>query len=210
MALGPGTIQAIQVVGNRRIEAGTIRSYMLVRPGDPFDADRLDRSVKTLFSTGLFENVQLSRQGNVLIVTVAENPLVNRVAFEGNKKLSDDALKAEIQTKPRAVFTPAMVEADRQKILDLYAKKGNFDASVEPRIIREDQNRVDVVFQITDGPTALISKIAIVGNHAFSESKLIEAISSREVALVALSVDLRSIRSGAAWVTTRNCCGGFT
>jgi outer membrane protein insertion porin family len=178
--LGAGVIQAINVVGNRRIEAGTIRSYMLVRPGDPFDPDRLDRSVKTLFSTGLFQDVQLSRQGDVLIVSVAENPLVNKVAFEGNKKVSDDQIKPEIQTRPRAVYTPGMVESDRQKILDLYAKKGNFDATVEPRIIRQDQNRVDVVFQITDGPSALISKIAIVGNHAFSESRLIEAISSRE------------------------------
>ena len=168
------------MVGNQRIEAGTIRSYMLVRPGDPFDPDRLDRSVKTLFSTGLFENVQLSRQGDVLIVTVAENPLVNKVAFEGNRKINDDTIRPEIQTRPRAVFTAAMVEADRQKILDLYAKKGNYDATVEPRIIRQDQNRVDVVFQINDGPTALISKIAIVGNHAFSESRLIDAISSRE------------------------------
>jgi outer membrane protein insertion porin family len=175
-----GAIQAINVVGNQRIEAGTIRSYMLVRPGDPFDPDRLDRSVKTLFSTGLFQNVQLSRQGDVLIVTVVENPLVNKVAFEGNRKINDDTIKPEIQTRPRAVFTSAMVEADRQKILDLYAKKGNYDATVEPRIIHQDQNRVDVVFQISDGPTSLISKIAIVGNHAFSESRLIDAISSRE------------------------------
>ena len=179
-SLGAGTIQAIQVAGNQRIEAGTILSYMLVQPGDPFDPDRLDRSVKTLFSTGLFSNVQLSRAGNVLVVTVAENPLVNKVAFEGNKKLSDDQIKTEIQAKPRAVYTPAMVEADRQKILDLYAAKGNFDVTVEPRVIRQSQNRVDVVFQINDGPTALISKIAIVGNHAFSESDLIDAISSRE------------------------------
>jgi len=178
--LGSGPIQAIQVAGNRRIEAGTIRSYLVVRPGDPFDPDRLDRSVKTLFSTGLFKDVQLSRQGGALIVTVEENPLVNQVAFEGNKKLTDDQIKPEIQTKPRAVFTPAMVESDRQKILDLYAKKGNFDATVSPRIIRQDQNRIDVVFQIADGPTTLISKIAIVGNRAFSESRLIEAISSRE------------------------------
>ena len=179
-ALAGGAIQAIQVVGNQRIEAGTIRSYLVVRPGDPFDPDRLDRSVKTLFSTGLFKNVQLSRQGNVLIVNVEENPLVNKVAIEGNHRLSDDQIKPEIQTKPRAVYTPAMVEADRQKILDLYGKKGNFDATVTPQIIRQDQNRVDVVFQVAEGPTALISKIAIVGNHAFSESKLIDAISSRE------------------------------
>jgi outer membrane protein insertion porin family len=175
-----GAIQAIQVVGNQRIEAGTIRSYLVVRPGDPFDPDRLDRSVKTLFSTGLFSDVRLSRQGNVLIVNVDENPLINKVAIEGNKRLSDDQIKPEIGTKPRAVFTSSLVEADRQKILDLYAKNGNFDASVTPQIIRQDQNRVDVVFQVVEGPTALIAKIAIVGNHAFSESKLIEAISSRE------------------------------
>ena len=175
-----GAIQAITVAGNQRIEGGTIRSYMLVRPGDPFDSDRLDRSVKTLFSTGLFSDVRLSRQGNVLIVTVAENPLVNKVAFEGNRKLNDDAIKTEIQTRPRAVFTAGMVDTDRQKILDLYAKKGNFDATVEPKIIRQSQNRVDIVFQITDGPTAFISKIAVVGNHAFSESRLIDAMTSRE------------------------------
>jgi outer membrane protein insertion porin family len=178
--MGAGVIQAINVTGNQRIEAGTIRSYILVRPGDPFDPDRLDRSVKTLYSTGLFKDVQLSRLGNVLIVTVSENPLVNKVAFEGNKRVSDDTIRPEIQTRPRAVFTQSMIEADRQKILDLYAKKGNFDATVEPRIIRQDQNRVDVVFQITDGPSVLISKIAIVGNHAFTESQLIDAISSRE------------------------------
>ncbi len=179
-AFGPGVIQAIQVVGNQRIESGTIRSYMLVQPGDPFDPDRLDRSVKTLFSTGLFSDVRLSREGSILIVTVAENPLVNKLAFEGNKKLTDDQIKPEIQSRPRAVYTPAMVEADRLKIIDLYAKKGNFDVSVEPRIIQQSENRVDVVFEISDGPTALISKIAIVGNHAFSESHLIDAISSRE------------------------------
>ncbi len=179
-SLGAGTIQSIEVVGNQRIETGTIRSYIVVRPGDTFDPDRLDRSVKTLFSTGLFQDVQLSRKGDALVVTVVENPVVNKVAFEGNKKLNDDTLKGEVQTRPRAVFTPAMVEADRQRILDAYAHRGNYDATVEPKIIHEDQNRVDVVFQITDGSTALISKIAIVGNHAFTESQLIDAMNSRE------------------------------
>ena len=175
-----GTIQAITIAGNQRIEAGTIRSYMLVRPGDGFDPDKLDRSLKTLFSTGLFKDVQLTRQDRALVVTVVENPVVNKVAFEGNKKLSDDQIRAEVQTRPRAVFTPGMLEADKQKILDLYSKKGNFDVSVEPKIIREDQNRVDVVFQIADGSTSLISRIAIVGNRAFSESRLQEVINSRE------------------------------
>ena len=175
-----GTIQAIQVEGNQRIEEGTIRSYMLVQPGDTFDPDRLDRSLKTLYATGLFQDVQLTRSGNTLIVRVVENPIVNRVAFEGNRKLTDDQLRPEIQTRPRAVFTPATAEADRKRILDLYARRGHYDATVEPQIIRLDQNRVDVVFQINDGDTTLISKIAIVGNTAFSEDRLIEVINTRE------------------------------
>ncbi len=175
-----GTVQGIDVTGNQRIETGTIRSYILLRPGDPFDPDRIDRSLKTLYSTGLFQDVQLSRQGDRLIVNVVENSTVNRVAFEGNRKLTDDQLKTEIQTRPRAVFTPGIVEADRRKILELYSRKGNFDATVEPKVIRLDTGRVDVVFQISDGATSLISKIAVVGNRAFSEDRLIEVMSARE------------------------------
>ena len=134
-----GTIQAITVDGNQRIEAGTIRSYMLVAVGDPFDPDRLDRSLKTLYATGLFQDVQLTRQGGTLLVHVVENPLVSRVAFEGNHKVNDDTLRPEVQLKPRAVYTPALAEADRRKILDLYAQKGYYDASVTPQVIRLPQ-----------------------------------------------------------------------
>jgi outer membrane protein insertion porin family len=175
-----GVIESIKVEGNQRIEEGTIRSYLLVQAGDRFDADRLDRSLKTLYATGLFQDVRLGRSGDVLVVHVVENPLVNRVAFEGNHKLSDDQIKTAIQLKPRAVFTPALAEADRQTILDLYAKKGYYDASVEPKIIHQEQNRVDVVFQITDGSATLISKIVVNGNKAFSEDRLTEVINSRE------------------------------
>ena len=175
-----GAVQSIKVEGNQRIEEGTIRSYMLIQPGDRFEQDRIDRSLKTLYSTGLFQDVQLLRSGDTLVVRVVENPLVNRVAFEGNKKLSDEQLRPEVQVRPRAVFTPASAEADRKRILDLYAQRGHYDASVDPQIIRLDQNRVDVVFQINDGTSTLVSKIAVVGNKAFSESKLIEVISSRE------------------------------
>ena len=174
------TIESIKVEGNERIETGTILSYILVQPGDPFDPDRLDRSLKTLYATGLFQDVRLNREGDTLVVHVVENPLVNRVAFEGNHKLSDDQLRPEMQLKPRAVFTPALAETDRQHILDLYARKGYYDARVDPQIIRLDQNRVDVVFKINDGPSTLIASIAFVGNHAFSEDRLSEVINSRE------------------------------
>jgi len=175
-----GVIDQIKVDGNQRIEDGTIRSYLLVRAGDRFDSDRLDRSLKTLYATGLFQDVRLGRSGNTLMVHVVENPIVNRVAFENNHKLSDDQLRPEMQLRPRAVFTPAMAETDRRHILDLYARRGYFDASVEPKIVRLPQNRVDVIFQVNDGSATLISKIVVNGNKAFSEDRLTEVINSRE------------------------------
>ncbi|MBV9539332.1 MAG: outer membrane protein assembly factor BamA, partial [Acidisphaera sp.] len=177
-----GQITDIRVEGSQRIETGTILSYMLVQPGDPFDPDRIDRSLKTLYGTGLFSDVQLTRQGNTLVVHVKENPLVNRVAYEGNRALSDAQLRDVTDLKPRSVFTPAAAQADRQRILDAYAKKGHYDARVEPKIIELGQNRVDVVFEISDGSAAYVSRIHFVGNHAFSEDRLREVISSREEA----------------------------
>ena len=183
-ATGPvrngGTIAAIKIDGNQRIETATVLSYMLVRPGDPFDADRLDRSLKTLYATGLFQDVRLNRDGDTLVVHLVENPLVNRVAFEGNHKLTDDQLRPVLQIKSRAVFTPALAEEDRQRILDIYAKHGYYNATVNAQVIRLDQNRVDVVFQINDGSITLISKIVFVGNKEFSEDRLSEVINSRE------------------------------
>ena len=175
-----GTIQAVKVVGNQRIEEGTIRSYMLVRAGDSYDGDRVDRSLKVLFATGLFQDVRVTREGEVLTVHVIENPIVNRVAFEGNHKLNDDQLKTETQLRPRSVFSPALADGDRRHILDLYARRGYYNASVEPKIVRLDQNRVDVVFQIDDGQVTLVSRIAVLGNKAFSQSRLTDVIDSRE------------------------------
>ena len=171
------------MVGNQRIEAGTIQSYMLVQPGDRYDADRVDRSLKTLYATGLFRDVSIARQGQTLVVTVAENPIINKIAFDGNHKVTDDTLRPLLELRPRAVFTPELAAADRQKILDAYAKKGRFGATVEPKIIRLEQNRVDVVFEINDGSSTLVSRIAFIGNRSFGENRLREVISSREEAI---------------------------
>ncbi len=181
-AAAGGTIASIKVEGNQRIEDSTIRSYMLVQPGDPFDPDRIDRSLKSLFATGLFQDVSLQRQGNILAVRVVENPIVNRIAFEGNRKLTDDQLRTAIQLRARSVFTPQLAQADRQKILNAYAKAGRYAATVDPKVINLDQNRVDVVFEINEGATTLVSRIVMVGNHAFSESRLRDVIASREEA----------------------------
>jgi len=177
-----GTVRAIDVQGNQRIEADTIRSYMLLQPGDPFDADRLDRSLRTLFATGLFRDVRVNRDGDRIRVQVDENPIVNRVAFEGNSRASDDVLRNEVTLRPRAVFTPQQAQADRQRILDLYARRGRFAARVEPKVIELDQNRVDVVFEITEGAAALVSRVNFVGNTAFSDSRLRDVVATREQA----------------------------
>ena len=182
-AVAPGgMVRAVDIVGNQRIEADTVRSYMLLQPGDAFDADRLDRSLRTLFATGLFSDVSVSRDGDRLRVQVVENPIVNRIAFEGNSKVSDDILRPEVQLRARAVFTPQSAQADRQRILDIYARRGRFAARVEPKIIQLDQNRVDVVFEITEGEAALVSRINFVGNAAFSDGKLREVVATREQA----------------------------
>ena len=175
-------VRAIDVEGNQRIEADTVRSYMLLQAGDTFDADRLDRSLRSLFATGLFRDVSITRDGDRIRVAVVENPLVNRVAFEGNRRINDDTIRPEVTLRPRAVFTPQVAQADQQRILDLYARRGRFATRVEPKIIELDQNRVDVVFEITEGDTALVSRINFVGNTAFSDSRLKDVIATREQA----------------------------
>jgi outer membrane protein insertion porin family len=177
-----GVITAVEIRGNQRIEIDTIRSYMLLGPGDQYDSDRADRSLRSLFATGLFRDVNIARDGSRLIVTVAENPLVNRVAFEGNRRVSDDNLRPEVQLRSRSVFTTQMVQADRQRILDLYARRGRFAARVEPKIIELDQNRVDVVFEITEGEAALVARVNFVGNRAYSDARLADVISTKQSA----------------------------
>ncbi|GGC52204.1 outer membrane protein assembly factor BamA [Siccirubricoccus deserti] len=177
-----GVVTAIEVRGNQRIEAETVRSYMVLQPGDAYDPDRLDRSLKALFATGLFRDVQMRRDGGTILVEVAENPIVNRVAFEGNRKISDDVLRGEVQMRGRAVFTTQAVQSDRQRIQELYARRGRFAAAVEPKIIQLDQNRVDVVYEIQEGEAALIARINFVGNSAYGDSRLKEVVATKEQA----------------------------
>jgi outer membrane protein insertion porin family len=179
---GGGQVRSVAVEGNQRIEEGTIRSYMLLGPGDPFDAERLDRSLKALFATGFFADVTLSRRGDVLVVKVEENPLVNRIAFEGNSKIKEDVLRNEVQLRPRGVFTSTLARADQRRLLDVYARQGRFGASVEPKIIRLDQNRVDVVFEIDEGDVTLVERINIVGNRAFSDGRIRDVLLTKESA----------------------------
>jgi outer membrane protein insertion porin family len=173
-------IASIRIVGNQRIEEGTILSYMLVQPGDAFGSDRVDRSLRTLYATGLFADVSLQREGSALVVHVRENPLVAAISFDGNHNVKEEDLNKALQLRPRAVFTTRMAQQDRQKLLGVYAGKGRFAATVEPFLVRLPQNRVNVVFKIVEGPETKISRIVFVGNHAFTEGDLKAVIDTRE------------------------------
>ena len=177
-----GTIADIRVEGNQRIEPATVLSYLAVRPGDPFDPDRVDQSLKALFATGLFADVTLKREGSALVVSVAENPIINRIAFEGNKRIEDEELNTEVQLRPRVVYTRTRVQSDVQRILDLYRRKGRFAATVEPKVIQLDQNRVDLVFEVDEGPKTTVSQITFIGNEHYSDSRLREEINTKESA----------------------------
>jgi outer membrane protein insertion porin family len=181
-ARGPsyGTIADIKIEGLQRIEPETVRSYLLLQPGDPWDPERVDASLKALFATGLFADVKLDRQGNTLVVRVVENPIINRIAFEGNSKLSDKDLNGEIQLRPRVVYTRTRVQADVKRILDLYRRHERFAATVEPKIIQLTENRVDLIFEINEGPSTGVRSINFVGNKAFSDSTLRGVIDTKE------------------------------
>ncbi|MEO1020066.1 MAG: POTRA domain-containing protein, partial [Pseudomonadota bacterium] len=145
-------VETIEIRGNQRIEPSTIESYLRVRPGDPFDDDQLDESLKSLYATGLFDDVAITQDGSTLVVSVVENPIINRIAFEGNLRLDDETLDAEVQLRPRVVYTRARVQTAVNRILELYRRNGRFAATVEPKVIQLEQNRVDLVFEINEGP----------------------------------------------------------
>ncbi|MFO1018447.1 MAG: outer membrane protein assembly factor BamA [Hyphomonadaceae bacterium] len=177
----PGVaIRRVVVEGNQRIEPATITSYLLVRPGDTFDPERIDLSLKTLFATGLFADVQIEQRDADLVVSVIENPVINRVIFEGLRSLKEDDLEDEVQARPRSVFTPARAQADVQRIIELYRRSGRFAAQVTPQVRELDQNRVDLIFEVDEGPVTGVRDINFIGNEEFSDRRLRDAIVTTE------------------------------
>jgi outer membrane protein insertion porin family len=174
------TIGAIRVSGNQRIEDQTVISYMDVAIGDSFLSARIDQSLKGLFATGLFADVSMRREGRVLVVQVVENPIINRLAFEGNKRIKDGDLDAEVQLRPRVVYTRTKVQKDVARILELYRRSGRFAAAVEPKVIQLAQNRVDLVFEIKEGPLTGVQRIVFLGNENFSDATLREIILTKQ------------------------------
>ena len=164
-------IMFIEVRGSQRIESDTIKSYMTVKPGDLYDDAEVDRSLKILFNTGLFADVAIRYEKSGLIVFVIENPIINRIDFEGNKALKDDKFEEEIELSPRSVYTRSKVQADVQRLVELYRRSGRFSAYIEPKVIRQPQNRIDLIFEISEGPTTGVSSINFLGNRNFRDRK---------------------------------------
>ncbi|BCM19681.1 outer membrane protein assembly factor BamA [Mesorhizobium sp. J8] len=172
-------ISRVEVSGNQRVDAETIRNYISIKPGKPFSSSDIDDAVKALFGTGLFSDVQINQVGSSLVVKVSEYKVVNQVLFQGNKKLKDNALQAAIQLKPRATFSQQALDADVEAVKAAYKRIGRDDAAVTTQIMDLGDNRVNVVFNITEGGRTQIAAINFVGNHAYSSRRLSDVINTK-------------------------------
>ena len=177
---GLGIVRDIHIEGNQRIEPETVRSYLTFQKGDSYDPARIDGSLKSLFATGLFADVTIRREGENVVISLVENPIINRIAFEGNNKIGDETLISEISLRPRTIYTRTKVQNDVQRILTLYRRSGRFAAAIEPKIVRLPQNRIDLVFEIDEGTPTAIQRIRFVGNGEFSDSKLRDVVRTKE------------------------------
>jgi outer membrane protein insertion porin family len=167
-----GVIRAINVTGNQRLEPDTVRSYIALRAGETYTREALDQALKDLYATELFADVQIRDDNGVLAIEVRENPVINRIVLEGNKRLKSDKINPEIRLAPRQIFTRSKARADVARIIELYRRQGRFAATVEPKMVQLDQNRVDIVFEISEGDKSKVRRINIIGNQAFSDGEL--------------------------------------
>ncbi|GGB65089.1 outer membrane protein assembly factor BamA [Blastomonas aquatica] len=165
-------IRSITVNGSQRIESDTVRSYIQLRVGDVYTQVAADQALRDLFETELFADVSIRNNDGAVVIDVKENPVINRVILEGNKRIKDDKILPEIRLSPRQIFTRTKVRADVARIIELYKRQGRFAATVEPKMVQQDQNRVDVVFEITEGPKSKVRQINILGNEKFSDGEL--------------------------------------
>ncbi|WP_076857669.1 outer membrane protein assembly factor BamA [Bradyrhizobium mercantei] len=174
------TVDSITVEGNRRVELETIRSYFHPGPGGRLGQAQIDDGLKALIETGLFQDVHIDQRGGRLVVVVVENPVIGRVAFEGNKKVKDEQLTAEVQSKPRGTFSRPMVQSDALRIAEIYRRSGRYDVRVNPQIIEQPNNRVDLIFEVNEGVKTGVRSIEFIGNNAYSASRLRDVIKTRE------------------------------
>ncbi|WP_375381352.1 outer membrane protein assembly factor BamA [uncultured Sphingomonas sp.] len=175
------TVKTLRVEGSQRIEPETVLSYTKLRIGQTYTNETLDQAIKDLQASDLFADVQIA--GAVtgdIVLRVRENPIVNRVIFEGNKNLKEDKITKEVKLKPRQIFTRTAVRQDVARIIELYRRQGRFAATVSPKMVSLDQNRVDVVFEVTEGAKSKVRQINIIGNQIFSDDKLREQMATKQ------------------------------
>ena len=177
-------VSRIEVKGNRRVEPATIRALLPIKPGRTATPEAIDRSLKALYASGLFADVRIEPQRDRLLVTVRENPTVNRIAFEGNRKIKTEQLRSAIRTKPAEVLSRARLADDVQRLLELYRRQGLSGARVDPKAIDLAENRVNLVFEIHEGEKAGVLRISFMGNKAFSDRELRDVITTRETNLL--------------------------
>ncbi|MDE8652070.1 outer membrane protein assembly factor BamA [Novosphingobium album (ex Liu et al. 2023)] len=166
------TIRSIQVVGAERLEAQTILSYVKLRIGQPYTSAAADEALKDLYETELLSDVKITNENGFVTIEVKENPVVNRILLEGNKRIKSDKILPEIKVAPRQIFTRSKVRADVARIIELYKRQGRYAATVEPKMVMLEQNRVDIVFEITEGDKSKVRQINIIGNEKFSDGEL--------------------------------------
>ena len=175
-----GVVRGIVINGTQRLEPETVRSYLELNTGDSFDRSRLDKALKALYASELFADVTIRDDNGTITVNVVENPVINRVIIEGAKRVKEDKVREEIRLAPRQIFTRSKVSADVARILELYQRQGRFAASVEPKMVKLDQNRIDVVFEISEGPKAKVQQINIIGNKKFSDGELRSSMATQQ------------------------------
>jgi len=177
-------IRTIAVAGAQRLEPQTIVSYIKLRPGDVYTAASADQALIDLAATELFADFSIANNDGNVVITVTENPVINRIVLEGNRRIDNDKILPEINLAPRQIFTRSKVRADVARIIELYKRQGRFAASVEPQMVMLDQNRVDVVFEITEGPKSKVRAINIIGNEVFSDGELQGEMVTQEASLL--------------------------
>ena len=174
-------VRDIQIDGLERVEPETVMSYIEIEKNQTVSQEKLDEALKQLYATGLFTDVVFDFQNDgLLTISVAENPIINKRLFDGNNKVDDTLLESEVQLAPRSIYSRAKVQEDVQRILEVYKRSGRYAAVVEPKIIKRDQNRVDLIYEINEGPIATINKVNFVGNKHYSDDDLQEEIMSKE------------------------------
>jgi outer membrane protein insertion porin family len=174
----------VRVEGNQRVDSGTVLRYAGIRAGQAVTAGQLNDAVQAVVNSGLFETVDVDPDGDVLVFRVKEFPTINVISFEGNKRLKDEDLDAVVVSESRRIYSPTQAEADAAALAEAYTAAGRISATVTPKIIRQSENRVDLVFEITEGRVVEVERLAFVGNRAYSDRRLRQVLETKQAGLL--------------------------